>query len=362
MTREILNQIQNINSYPSVSILLPTFRSYPENQQDKIRLKNLVNSAVTRLNKEFNKKELGSIHEKLNSLVENVDFNHLHDGFAVFINKDNDYKFTFDFPVKERLIIDTTFATRDLVFGLNRTRPYYVIIIDEKNTRILIGERENLAEVKHSELPLKNFVHDITSGSIEDTSYNDRIHENDERMKNFTREIVTLFNEIRGENKTPFIIAGTEKQIFNFKEVSKNSDLLLGEITGNYSNLNLSKLAEISWPVAKSGFAQIRNEVADDIETAIGSKKFASGIDEVWVLARQGRGLTLLVETGYSYSAKINKDSGQLIPTNVDIGEEILDDAVDEIIENVISKGGNVIFYDNGMLDKFNKIAMILRY
>jgi len=40
----------------------------------------------------------------------------------------------------------------------------------------------------------------------------------------------------------------------------------------------------------------------------------------------------------------------------------VMEDAVDEVIENVIAKGGRVVFVNNGSLEKYNRIAMILRY
>jgi inosine-uridine nucleoside N-ribohydrolase len=39
-----------------------------------------------------------------------------------------------------------------------------------------------------------------------------------------------------------------------------------------------------------------------------------------------------------------------------------MDDAVDEIIEMVMSKQGQVVFVDNGSLDAHQRIALVLRY
>jgi hypothetical protein len=39
-----------------------------------------------------------------------------------------------------------------------------------------------------------------------------------------------------------------------------------------------------------------------------------------------------------------------------------LDDAVDELIELVIDKGGEVVFVNEGALDDYDQVALILRY
>jgi hypothetical protein len=41
---------------------------------------------------------------------------------------------------------------------------------------------------------------------------------------------------------------------------------------------------------------------------------------------------------------------------------EILDDAVERVIKTVLEKDGEVIITENGVLDKFEKIALLLRY
>jgi len=40
----------------------------------------------------------------------------------------------------------------------------------------------------------------------------------------------------------------------------------------------------------------------------------------------------------------------------------VIDDAVDEIIEMVISMGGEVTFMDDGQLEDDQRMALILRY
>ena len=362
MNRQILKELQNKGTFPCVSILMPTHRSFPENQQDKIRLKNLVSTAQRRLREESGKSDISGITQKLNDLAESVDYNNLLDGLAVFISNNDNYKFNFSFPVKERVIIDKSFATRDLVFGLNRSQPYLALIIDEKNTRFYSGIRENLIEINHPDLPLKNFVHDIKSGEITNTSFNDRIHENEERLKNYLREVDLLLIEISGSENIPYIIAGTQKQIALFKEISKSRSRVLGELTGNYGNSSRDELAKLIWPIAKNGFAEIRADILKEVEKAAGAKKFAAGIDEVWKLATEGRGLTLLTEINFSMIGTITEKGFVPGDQSASDGDLHTDDAVDEIIENVVSKGGNVVFFENGKLDQYGKIALILRY
>jgi hypothetical protein len=284
------------------------------------------------------------------------------DGMAIFVNKESSYKYLFQFPVKERIIIDKTFATRDLVFAYNRSQPYYVMILNEKQVRIFEGVRQNLSEVKHPKLPVVSRIHEIKDGKIEEGTVSDKLRINEERQKNFFREADAVLKELASGEGKPFVITGTDRQISMYREITKLPAQLIGSIKGSYDTATAAEIAKMAWPEAKRGFAEQRREVLNQLEAAIGAKKFAAGIDEVWKLASEGRGHILLVEINFSCPAKLNKPGTQLIPTDIKPGEEVMDDAVDELIEKVVNTGGRVVFVDNGTLDKYGRIALILRY
>jgi hypothetical protein len=49
MNRQDIQAVQSISSYPSLTITLPTHRTTPDNQQDPIRVRNLVAQAKEQL-------------------------------------------------------------------------------------------------------------------------------------------------------------------------------------------------------------------------------------------------------------------------------------------------------------------------
>ena len=63
-----------------------------------------------------------------------------------------------------------------------------------------------------------------------------------------------------------------------------------------------------------------------------------------------GLGSTFLVEDGYQVSPE--KSSSLL---------DDVDNVVDVVIDKVLALGGNVIFVENGLLNKFQNAALILR-
>jgi Ca2+-binding EF-hand superfamily protein len=359
MNRNELKSLQSIKEYPSVSILMPTHRLFPENQQDPIRLKNLVKLAETRLLAEFSKPEVKIIIEKINAIIDEIDFNHLLDGLAIFVNRKFSRKYLFQFPVKERAAVDSAFLTRDIVFAINRTQPYYVLVLGDKMTRIFNGVRDNLNEIVYNGFPVHNKFRQMLERADE-IHTNDRLSDNIEKKRNYFREVEKEFKKLNVDSH-PFALAGVEENIGTFKDTITINNLLTS-LKGSYDKTSASELAKLIWPEVKKGFAEIREKVLKQLEEAISSKKAARGIDEVWKAANEGRGEILLVEINYQYPAKLEKIGLQLIPVEPNNGPEIMDDAVDEVIEIVLNKGGKVYFVENGKLEEKSKIALILRY
>ena len=86
----------------------------------------------------------------------------------------------------------------------------------------------------------------------------------------------------------------------------------------------------------------------------MGQQKVVSTIEEVWRLANDARGKLLLVEKNYHVPAVRTENGGLKVVENPG-GTDIMDDAVDEIIETVLLKGGEVELLDDGELAQHQK-------
>jgi hypothetical protein len=114
--------------------------------------------------------------------------------------------------------------------------------------------------------------------------------------------------------------------------------------------------------VVKKALAKERQKYLEDLDQAVGERKFASTISDVWQMVQAGRGRLLLVEEDFHYPAKVDESGLQISPADDIEAPDVLDDAVDEVITTVLEKGGEVVFLENGELDAHSRIALILRY
>lgn len=361
MNRKDLKELMSYKEYPSISILFPTYRTFPENKQDGIRLNNLIKELEKRLLKEFSKRETQPIIDKLNKLLEEHNHSYNLDGLAIFVNKDFAAKYLLPFSVKEQVVIDSTFLTRDILFTINRSPRYYVLALSEKPTRLFEGFHNKLTEIKNQDFPM---VHEGPGGSAPlpgELGVN-KSAVRDEHHRIFFRSVDKAFMNVYNEEKLRLILIGVDRYLAFYKEIMANKGILIGEIKGNYDKANEHELSKLVWPLAYDNLLKQRKEFLNRLENAVSAQKATSGIDEVWRFAVDGRLDTVLVEEDYHYPAILSEDGRKLIKAEDKKAPRVMDDAVDNLLEIVIDKGGKVYFMEDGSLEKYQSIAGILRY
>ncbi|GAB4369790.1 MAG: hypothetical protein Kow00121_10010 [Elainellaceae cyanobacterium] len=357
ITRHDLNQLQSLTSVPALSILLPTHRTSPDNKQDPIRVKNLVGEAVERLTAEFSQRELEPLLERLELLVSEIDYPYALDGLALYVSHEFAKLYYLPFPVPARVVIDQTFATRDLVYGMHRALRYWVLLLSQASTRLLAGTAETLEEVRDQNFPMQMTGPGATAPLpyLADSSYLD------DRHRRFFQQVDSAFATYAKDEELPLIVGGVERQISFFKEVSDYKSMIAGTLTGNFDRTVLHELAPQVWSIVQPVREAQRANALQELEDAISAQKFVSTIGEAWRLAQEGRGKRLLVEKNYHLPAIVT-EGGKLELVAEAGGTEVMDDAVDEVIELVLAKGGEVILVDDGALSLHQRIALILRY
>ena len=358
--RSELKRLQGHQDYPSISVLAPTHRTAPANKRDRIVVKNLVTKGLDRLHGEFKKREVESLVKNLNKLVDQVDWDHLLDGLALFASRDVAMAVPLPFRVKARVAIDASFATRDLVFTLNRALRYRVLVLTEKPARLFDATTNVLTEHTTKPFPM---IHKGPGGAsrLPGGQGINRSAVRDESHRQFFRQVDEALATIQKEDHLPVIVVGVDRYLAFYQEITKDPDAIIGLVAGSHDDPSPSALGKVVWPVFKSGSTLRRTRALVRLNEAVSVNRHASGIAQVWRAAFDKRCQTLLVETDFEYPADVSPEGDRLLPYS-GRGAAALDDAVDEVIEKVLADGGDVFFYEPGVLDLHQKIAAVLRY
>ncbi len=358
--RSELKRLQEHQDYPSISVLAPTHRAAPANKRDRIVVKNLVAKGLKRLHDEFKKRDVADLVKNLNKLVDQVDWEHSLESLGLFASRDVATAIPLPFRVKARVAIDATFATRDLVFSLNRSPRYRVLVLTEKPTRLFEATTNILTEHTAKPFPMIHKGPGRASRLPAGQGIN-RSAVRDESHRQFFRAVDKALVSLQKEDRLPVVVVGVDRFLAFYQEVTEDPDAIVGVVAGSKDKPSPSALGKVVWPVFKAGSTLRRTRALVRLNEAVSVNRHASGIDQVWRAAFDKRCQTLLVETGFEHPADLAPNGDRLLPYS-GRGAAALDDAVDEVIEKVLADGGEVFFYEPGELDIHQQIAAILRY
>lgn len=73
---DTLNQLKNVQAQPAVSLFLPTHRTFPDNQQDVIALKNQLKQLEERLLADYDKRLVAQILEQIHHQTKDLNPNY----------------------------------------------------------------------------------------------------------------------------------------------------------------------------------------------------------------------------------------------------------------------------------------------
>jgi hypothetical protein len=328
------------------------------NTQDPIKVKNLVRKAIARLHGEFKKREVATVVKNLQELVRNVDWKHTLDGLALFASRERSAAVSLPFRVRPRVMIDESFATRDLVYAFNRAPPYRALVLGH-TVRLYDAWTAVLDEHTAKPFPM---VHRGPGGGsklpggkgINPSAARDEGH------RTFFRSVDDAVIALQKANPLPLVVVGVERNLAFYQEVTRQPEAIVGMLAGSHEQAPPSALGKLVWPVFESGATVRRTEALVQLDQAVSARRHASGIDQVWRAVVGVKCKTLLVEKDFKYPADLSPEGDRLLPYTGK-GAASLDDSVDEAIERVMETGGEVFFYASGDLDLHQRIAAVLR-
>ncbi|WP_432186945.1 chemotaxis protein [Streptomyces sp. Tue6028] len=355
-----LSELRRPRPYPAVSVLTPTHRREPDNAQDPVRLRNVMAEAKKQLEADpaVTRERRTDVLQQLDRAVSEVDLAHAEDGLVIFAAPGEHQVWSLARTVPERVVLSDTFLTRNLVAAQASERQFWVLSVAADRVTLWNGGGGHVVEDHTGGFPLvrdrENFDAERQEqiGDIPSTF-------RDEGIRRFLRDADTVLASVLRENPRPLYVTGETAALSLLDE--------LGTVTKNATHIPHGGLAhgsaEAVWqairPLINAEERKGADEVARELETALGRKEFAAGVDEVWQNATEGRVRLLAVEENYRVT--VRDDGDHLVPAesgDLDSREDI----VDEIVEQCLETGAEVRFVPDGSLRDAKGIAGVLRY
>jgi len=278
-------------------------------------------------------------------------------GLALFADARTAEVFRLPDPVVDRVVVDPTFATRDLARAIARHPAYRLLVLGGGRARLLVGAGRRLAE--HERPPFPYSAEDglppaDRRGHLLEA---ERGHRDQRRWDTFLRRVDEHLLGVPELVTLPLVVAAAEPLAGRFRRIS--TDPVVGVVPGNHVRSGTNRLATLARPVIEHHLdAAVAGQVTA-LHAAVNRRRAVFGASDVWRAAHDGRVRVLLVEDGFSYPARPAPDGRSLVRALDVEHPEVLDDAVDEIIEAVALAGGRTVFVAPGRLPD-SRIAAIV--
>ncbi|MFF0741319.1 chemotaxis protein [Streptomyces sp. NPDC004111] len=366
---DLLAELRRPRPYPAVSLTLPTHRHRPENQQDHIRLRNLLAETEKRLldDPKVSRDQAHAVVQQLNDAVDELDPEHFLEGLVLYASADEARTYLVSATVPERIVVAETYLTRNLVSASARQIPYLALVLSIGEVRLWHGVGYELHELDHEEsgFPV------ISSGADRDGPPNrEGGHGENQDFRNMLTEADRKLTPLLQEAVLPVVVVGLRQHIATYRELSRHGAVLAADLeVGGLLHTTAPELVEQLAP-ARARLAAIDTEEATKaLDAARSGKRYAAGVQDCWQAAREGRVGHLVVEESLRVTARPETVEGAVRaalvlapPGTEDPGAGFEDDIVDSLVELVLAADGDVTFVPDDSLSEADGVAAALRY
>jgi Bacterial archaeo-eukaryotic release factor family 3 len=350
--------LQSVREYPAISILCSTDEAPAMPTVTVARLEQLVDDAARRLRLELGGAVAAALRDDLMHLVDDAKERPTRAAVALYVSNRHISAWGLPQPVKDRAVVDPTFATRDLVRSLHRTPRHVVLVLTEHEARLFDGAGDTLLPPFGGPFPLIDRTprrHTRTGGGPVKGGDEDR------RADTFFRTVDRALGTYLSLHPAPLVLVGAGRTLTRFTRISRNLARLAGTVQGSHARTPLPTLARLIRPVIEDYLRSREQEALALLATRSRSATVATGMPAVWLAARAERPEMLAVEEGLFYPARVSSDGDLIRPADDLEHPDVIDDAVDEVIETVLRRGGWVALVQDGALSESERIALTLR-
>jgi hypothetical protein len=372
------NELQDLLKQCSgtcVSIFMPTYRtSGADRRQGAVQLDNLLDKACQQLNaRGLRRPDAEKLVEPARALANDMAYwqNGLADGLAIFISQKifRDYKVPL--ALDEQWFVDDRFHITPLLPLYAGDTPFYILALSQNEVRLLEGNRHDIRELEPTGLP-KNLVDALRKAPPDLRPQNLHDDRNDQlghgsglehvqqRLVRYFREIdVNLMNLIGGE-QAPLVLAGIERNVGIYRQVSSYKKLAEGFIDANPEMMSPKQLHAEALKLVEPYFRRHEEIARHQLEKLGGSNRVTTDASQIVTAAQNGRIDTLFLRRGYHAWGRFDPAHTQTsLHQRPENGDE---DLASVAAEQTFLNGGAVFFCDESHAPRQSPMAALLRY
>ncbi len=353
-----LKRLRDAISENCITIILNTHRTSPDNKKDPIALKNLIKEAESRLFADESKRDAQQLVQRLLNLEAQIDHNYNLESLILFVNEDIAEFVRLPVSVEERVIIDDTFATRDLLRAIHLNTNYYILVLGKQKARLIEAFNDKVVAEIGEPFPILNTKFYSTNRAEQSNAPRQT-----NLLAEFFNRIDKEVNKVRKENPLPVMICTEESNYYEYLKIADQRQSIF-DVFLNQSSLEAKAhhIVDEAWEILQKYSIEKNHARKEELKKAVGSGNFLSDVNDIWQAIFQGKVQTLFIEENLFQPGLMERNKITLVPESQRNVKGVVDDIYDEMIEANMDFGGDVVFLPKGELPKFDGFGAITRY
>ncbi len=347
-----LTHLLSEHEAPCISLYQPTHRRHPENQQDHIRFRNLVDELEGILAEKYSKREVPVMMQQLRALQDDDKFwNHRTEGLAILCNPQTFQVFDLQRTVESYASVADNFYVKPLLRNLQSSDRYQVLSLSRHEVKLFEGNRDAMDGIE--------LVH--VSSSMSASLGHDLGHDEDANLERFFRAVdQSVLEHHSRPSGLPLMLAGLAEHHAAFRKVSHNPFLIEPGINVNADTLSLEELRAHAWENIQPYYLARLAGLVDDFNLQRSRGLGSDDPAEVAKAAVEGRVSVLLVEADRKLPGQIDASSGAIRYEGLISAD--LSDVLDDVAEAVLRTKGDVVIVPAERMPSQTGLAAVYRY
>jgi hypothetical protein len=371
------------HSNPCLSLYQPTYRQFPDSQQNRVRYRNLVRELKTALEQKHRGIDSGALLQPFERLTGDSGFwAHPQDGIAVFGTPEFWHVEKVQRRVPECVIVNDHLYLKPLVRIFQSDDTYQILALDREEIKLFQGNRNVLDEIVlapsvprtiEEALGPEVALQGVQSkgdygraparpGAPAGAMFHGHGGKMDEPrldMERFFRVVDRAITEAHSKPSTlPLILAALPEYHGLFQEVSHNPYLLEDGIQANALAMDVDALRGEAWRLMEPRYHARLQQLLDLYHAAQARALATDDLTHALEFAMDGRVGTLLVEAERRIPGYVDGRMPRFAASDEPGGGDILDD----LAERVLKTGGQVIAVPKGSMPTATGLAAAFRY
>lgn len=355
----LLRSLQSSRAGTAVTLLMRTTAAPAMTRVDVARLRRLAFQARHRIAGEPGGVS-PALDERFARLVAAAEGEPTQEGLALLADAERLALFHLPLAPADRVVVDPTFATRDLETALRRFPRYRAILLGT-TPRVFEGRGTRLTEFEGSIVPGGGEparMHRDGKRAVRPERW---VQGRARREAGVRRADELLSNRLRETGDLPLIIAGDGRWRDQFRHQSRHRASVVAEVAAVHGRDAGPRLATLAQPHLERLQKDEQDAVIGELLRADAVGSVAWGLQPAWTAVQDGTADLVWIDQGYACPGKAVGDGREVELTTAAEEPGAIDDLVDDLVEAATARAIGVHLVAGGSLPGPAPVAVRMR-